>query len=372
LIIIGGVLVQKKAGLITVLILVLLVSIMAVGCNDKDEKEKESEITVTTAAAKIQEIAKSATYPGIVRGQNEVYIIPKVSARVTGIYASPGDQVRQGQTLITLDSSDYTASVQQVQAGKQLAEISLQTARDNFERIARLYEAEAVSQSDYEAAGRGVETAEAAVEQAAAGLAQVMNTINNCTITSPINGTLGSINLSLGDMASPSSTAAIVSDTSSLEIEIMVSESEVSYITPGSEVDVEIKAVGDQVFRGTIANVAAVADPLKRSYAVKVSLDNPDNIIKSGMFAEVTGSTIKKTDAVCIPQSAIVPKGATNVVYVVDSENRARERQVTIGIESETTVEITEGIKAGEKVITKGNTLVREGTLVKVVGGGEK
>jgi len=364
--------VQKRAGLIAVLILALVVFMMAAGCNDKDEEEKETEITVTAAEAQIQEIAKSATYSGIVRGKNEVYIIPKVSARVTGIYASPGDQVRQGQTLITLDSSDYTASVQQGQASKQLADISLQTARDNFARIAKLYEAGAVAQSDYEAAGSGVKSAEAAVEQAAAGLALVMTSVNNCTITSPISGTLGSINLSLGDMASPSSTAAIVSDTSSLEIEIMVSESEVSYITPGSEVDVEIKAVGDQVFKGNVANVAAVADPLKYSYAVKISLNNPDNIIKSGMFAEVTGSTIKKAEAVCVPQSAIVPKGATNVVYIVDSENRARERQVTIGIESETTVELTKGIKAGEKVITKGNTLVREGTLVKVVGGGEK
>lgn len=363
---------HKRVGAITLLIFILLASILAAGCNDKKTVEKETEITVSAAAAKVQEIAKSATYSGIVRGQNEVYIIPKVAARVIGIYATPGDQVRQGQTLITLDSSDFAASVQQAQAGKQLAEISLQTAQDNFARIEELYKAGAVSQKDYEAAQSGVKSAEAAVAQAAAGLAQVMNSVNNCTITAPISGTLGSTNLSLGDMASPTSTAAIVSDTSRLEIEIMVSESEVNYITPGSEVDVKIKALGDQVFKGTIANVAAVADPLKRNYAVKISLDNQDNTIKSGMFAEVTGSTIKKADAICVPQSAIVPKGATNVVYVVDSENRARERQVTIGIEAETMVEITKGIESGEKVITKGNTLVREGTLVRVVSGGVK
>ncbi len=361
---------HKRAGKVTLMVLLFLMAIMAAGCDDTKEVEKESEITVATAAAQVQEISRSSTYSGIVRGQNEVYITPKVAARVIGIYASPGDRVGQGQTLITLDSSDFTASVQQVEAGKQLAEISLENAQDNLARIADLYEAGAIAQKDYEAAQNGVRSAEAAVEQAAAGLAQVMNSVNNCAITAPISGILGSINLSLGDMANPTAIAAIVSDTSRLEIEIMVSESEVSFITPGSGVDVKIKAIGEEVFQGTVASVAAVADPLKRSYGVKIALDNPENKIKSGMFAEVRGSTIKKADVICIPQSAIVPKGVSNVVYIVDEEKRAREKQVSVGIETETMVEITAGINAGEIVITKGNTLVRDGTLVRLASEG--
>ncbi len=363
---------RKRTRLVSVIMLTILGAALITGCSQEQTVEKESEITVTAAAAQTQNISKSATYSGIVRGQNEVYIIAKAAARVTGIHAVPGDQVSQGQTLITLDSSDYDAAVRQAQAGLHMAELSLENARQNFERIAKLYEANAISQKDFEAAQNGVKTAEVAVEQASAGLAQVMTQVNNCIITSPINGTLGSINLSLGDMSNPASPAAVVTDTSRLEIEVLVSESEVSYITPGSEVEVRIKALGDQKFKGTIANVATVADPIKRNYAVKVSLDNPDNTIKSGMFAEVIASTINKEDAVCVPQSAIVPKGATTVVYVVDNENRARERQVTVGIENATIVELTDGIQPGEKVITKGNTLVREGTLVRVVAGGGK
>ena len=361
---------HKRAGKITLIVLVFLVVMLAAGCSDKKEVEKETEITVSTAAAAVQEIAKSATYSGIVRGQNEVYITPKIAARVIGIYAVPGDWVSQGQTLIMLDSSDFTASIQQGEAGMQLAEINLENAQDNFDRIAGLYDTGAVAEKDYEAALSGVRIAQASVEQAAAGLAQVMTTVNNCTITAPISGTLGSIDLSLGDMAAPGSIAAIVSDTSRLEIEIMVSESEVSFITSGSEVEVKIKAISEEAFTGLVTSVAAVADPLKRSYAAKISLDNPENKIKSGMFAEVKGSTVKKADVVCVPQSAIVPKGVSNVVFVVDAEKRARERQVSIGIETETMVEISEGVNPGEIVITKGNTLVRDGTLVRLADEG--
>lgn len=370
--IIGGVLVHKRAGLITLIVLVFLASALVAGCNEKTAVDKETEITVTVAAAQTQEITKSAAYSGIVRGQNEVYIMAKAAGRVTGIFAVPGDHVSRGQTLATLDSSDYDASVRQAQAGVQMAGLSLENARQNYERIASLYEAGVVSQKDFEAVQNGVKTAEVAVEQASAGLAQVMNQVNNCTITSPIDGILGSINLSLGDMASPASPAAVVTDTSNLEIEILVSESEISYVVPGSEVDVKIQAIGEQTFKGTIAYASTVADPVKRNFIVKVALNNPENLIKSGMFAKVIAATIKKDDAVCVPQSAIVPKGAVTVVYVVDKDSRARERQVTIGIENDAAVELADGIETGEIVITKGNTLVRDGTLVRTVSGGVK
>ena len=362
---------HKRAGLI-VMMLVLLIATLVTGCSEEQTVEKETEITVNAAVAQKQNISKSSSYSGIVRGQNEVYIIAKAAARVTGIYANPVDSVSQGQTLITLDSSDYNASVRQVQAGLQMAELSLGNARQNFERITKLYEADAISQKDFEAAQNGVNTAEVAVEQASAGLAQVMTQVNNCTITSPISGILGSINLSLGDMASPASPAAVVTDTSRLEIEILVSESEVSYITPGSEVDVKIKAVGDQKFKGTVANVATVADPMKRNYAVKVSLDNPENMIKSGMFAEVSLSTVNKDGAICVPAPALVIKGSKTVVFTVDEEKRARAKEVEVGIENSNYVEIISGILEGEEVITRGNTLVTDGTLLRVVAGGVK
>jgi multidrug efflux pump subunit AcrA (membrane-fusion protein) len=88
------------------------------------------------------------------------------------------------------------------------------------------------------------------------------------------------------------------------------------------------------------------------------------------MFAEVVVNTINKDNAVCVPTNAIVPKGARSVVYVVDEENRAREREVEIGIENTTYVEIIKGVSVGEEVITKGSTLVAEGTLVRVITGG--
>ncbi len=146
---------KRHLTLVTVLMMaVLLLS----GCSQSEEVVKESAITVNTAPAQIRDLAKSVLYTGTVRGQNEVYLMPKVLARVTGIHAQPGDTVRAGQTLITLDNTDFIAGVKQAeallalaQAGLQSNQIQAENARLNYERIQALHEAGAVSDQQLEA-----------------------------------------------------------------------------------------------------------------------------------------------------------------------------------------------------------------------------
>ena len=352
------------------LIVVLMAALLVGGCGQTEEAVKETEISVNTAQATERNIAKSVRYAGTVRGQNEVYLIAKVPARVTGIHVNPGDKVSQGQKLITLDSSDYQAAVAQAQAGVKAATLQLENARLGLERTEKLHAAGAASQLQLEQAQSAYDGALVGVETANAGLAMASQQIGYCNLTSPINGVVGSINLSLGDTANPSSPAAVISETSQLEIEVRVSENEISFVEVGSPVDVYVRAVSDKAIEGQVASAATVPDPVKRNYGVKIRLDNPEGQIKSGMFAEVVVNTINKDNAVCVPTNAIVPKGARSVVYVVDEENRAREREVEIGIENTTYVEIIKGVSVGEEVITKGSTLVAEGTLVRVITGG--
>lgn len=365
------------------LVLVLALSLLS-GCEKEKEVVKETELSVSTVKAEKRNIAQAVKYPGTVRGVNEVYIMAKVPARVTAIYVKPGDRVSAGQTLLTLDSSDYESTIRNAEAvvalaeaGKKTHEIQLQNARLGYERTQKLFDAGAASQRDLEAAKSAVEmletgSTEASLEQAQAALLGAQTQLSHCTITSPISGVVGSVNLSLGDTASPTSPAATVSDTSRLEIETLVSESEVSYIKTGTEVNVLVKAAGEKPFKGKVDSVASVADPMKRNYTVKVVLDNPDNKIKSGMFAEVVISTVSKDDVLTVALAAVIPRSGRQIVYTVDNKNRAREIEVQTGLRDNNYVEIVSGLKGGEKVITKGNTLVNNGTLVRVVSGGAK
>ncbi len=374
---------MKRAGKYSYLFIcmVLVLSFTLSGCGKKAEVVKETELSVAVTEARVQNIAQTVVHSGIIRGQNEVLIMPKAPARVAAIYLKPGDQVRVGQTILTLDSSDFNSAVRQAEAGvaqaeagKRASDVQLEVARNNYERTQKLYEAGAASIADLERAksaydGLNAGTSEASVASARAGLATAQEALDKCNIKSPINGVLGSINLDLGETANPQMPAAIVSDNSELEVEVMVNENEVSYIKSGSQVNVLVKAADIGVVKGTVQSIATVADPAKRNYAVKVALPNKDGKIRSGMFAELTVDTVSKQNVICVPVNAVVPKGGRTIVYTTDKNKRARPLEVKTGIKNNSLVEITEGLKAGQTVITKGNTLVNDGTLVRVLTG---
>jgi RND family efflux transporter MFP subunit len=310
--------------------------------------------------------------------------MPKVPARVTAIYLKPGDPVRAGQTILTLDSSDLNAAIRQAQAGMLQADaavrtngVQLEAARTGYERAQKLFESGALSQADLERAKSAYDTlnsgtAEAAAASARAALAAAQDALDKCNITSPIDGILGSVNLQLGENASPASPAAIVTDNTNLEVEVMVNENEVSYIKEGSEVDIVIKAAGLDKIKGKVESIATVADPARRNFSVIVALPNQDGKIRSGMFAELSIDTISKTNVLCLPVNAVIPQSGSSVIYTIDKDNKARPIDVQTGIKNDRYVEITKGLKAGQKVILKGNTLVNDGSLVRVMAGGGK
>ncbi|WP_054693773.1 efflux RND transporter periplasmic adaptor subunit [Syntrophomonas palmitatica] len=372
---------KRLFGLMLLLLLGLLITTS--GCK-KEEKTAEPTFSVNTAIVKKMDIAQAMKYGGTLRGSNEVYIYPKIQAplRVTAILAQPGDRVKAGQTLITLDSSDYEAKLKQAQAGlasalaaKKASDANLEVLKSKYDSTKKLYEAGAISKIEMDSIQAQLDGAMAGSAQAQVDLYQAMledaeNQIAHCDITSPINGVVGSINVSLGDMVSAQSAAAAVSDTSVLETDVLVGENEVSYIKPGSEAAVNVRAASAKSFKGRVVTVASMPDPVKRNYRVRISLDNKDNIIKSGMFAELIVDAQTKKDVLGVPVEAVIPRDARHIVFVVDKNKRAREQEVLTGLKNDRYVEIVSGLQAGDEVITKGNTLVNEGTLLRVIPGG--
>src|SRR5665647_2201051 len=187
---------------------ILLAMVLSLsGCGNKTAVVKESALAVAVTAVRERDLVQSVSYPGIVRGRNEVTIMPKVPARVTAIYLQPGDSVKAGQTIMSLDSSDLNAAIRQAQAGVAQAEaaqranaVQLEAAQTNYTRTQQLFASGAVSQVDLERAKTAYDssnsgTAEAAAAAARAALATAQEALDKCNITSPINGVLGSVNL---------------------------------------------------------------------------------------------------------------------------------------------------------------------------------
>jgi RND family efflux transporter MFP subunit len=368
---------------IVVLLVMMSILIGVSGCGKEKEEVAADSITVGTAEVEIMDITKYAGYSGRVKGSSEEEVMPKLARRVTAVYVTEGQAVQQGQVLVSLDSSMLDTAVLQAEAAVASAraaqaanEVQRQTALANYNRMLELHNAAAVSDQALEAAKAQYDAlntgaAEAGVAQAQAGLSMARQSLSDCEINSPMSGIVGRVDVSVGETTSPQNPVAVINNTSDLEIEVKVSEADISSIQAGTVVKVQIKAIGEVPLTGTIKGVASVADPVTRTYPVKVSLpNNAAAQVKSGMFAEVLLGTQRRSGVIGIPMAAVLPKSGESIVYVVNEENRPQAVIVQTGLNDGKYTEITSGLQLGQTVITKGNTLINEDSVLNFTDGG--
>ena len=370
---------------VVVALVIMSLLVVVSGCGKKAEIEEvgKNVINVESTIVKTMDITRYSSYSGKVKGSREEEVMPKLSSRVTAVHVTEGQSVRQGQVIVSLDRNKLDAFVRQAEAAVATAqasqaanEVQRQTALSNYQRLQELRDAGVVSEqaleaakAQYDALSTGI--AEAGVAQAQAALNLAQQNLADCEIASPMNGIVGRIDVSVGDNASPQSPVAVINDTGDLEVEVKVSESDISSIQTGTSVKVLIKAIGEELLTGTIKSVASVADSVTHTYPVKVALpNNAAEPVKSGMFAEVMLGTQQRMGVLGIPMAAVLPKSGENVVYVVNGENHAQAVIVQTGLNDGINTEITKGLQASQQVVTKGNTLIDESSVLTFNNGG--
>jgi len=368
----GGVVLKGKS-------LVLLVSVLLIamlfgsGCGKEEvQKEVDNRLTVETVAALKGDIQKEVAYYGSLKGIDEVTLYPKVAARVTVINLREGERVAKGQAIIGLDTTDYESGLASAEAAVAQAEISYENTRKNVERTRLLFEQGAVSAQQMEQAELGLAQANAGLAQARAGLQNARNLLANCQVTSPIDGVVGLVGITQGNMASPQAPVAVVSNLRQLKTTVNVSESDIRFVTLNSPVNVKVSSLANRTFTGKVTSVAPVADARTKAFPVEITVDNQDGLLKSGMFAEVRLLTEKKEGVLTLPRGAVIEKGARRVVFTVDKKSVVHETAVTVGIENRDKAEITKGLGVGDQVIIKGQTLLNDGDRVRLATGGKK
>lgn len=366
------------------LILIGMLTITGCGAEEAETTVQENQITVETVKAQFMDISKSATYTGTVAGKNEVNVLTEASAKITAVYVKPGDYVKAGQTIVSLDTKDYVNAVslaensyQQAQAALKANDVNLQTAKNTLERIKTLYENGSATLQELEQAQSAVDllstgASEVNVQIAETNLQTAQNQISKCTVCAPISGTIGRVPVSVGDTAGIGTCVAVISDNSQMEADITVNEADISYIKVGDPVWVYVQSSRNEPYNGMISSIDTITQTGKAGYEVKVGLQGSDTNIKSGMFAEVVLNTQSSGSALCLPVNAVITKAGQSIVYVPTDDGRVHQMTVTTGLSNDTYIEITGGINAGQEVVTSGNTLVSEGSKITILNGEAK
>ena len=381
----------------------LLAASMALcaGCGSQSDDTAEDDQTPSGTAVEVTEVTQGAmsteySVNGKVAADNEVQVFPMLAGQVLTLSVSEGDKVSKGQTLLSVDTSTVTSTMSSLRESYNAtktatdkaienAQISVQQAQLAVENTEALLEAGAAAEQDLTKAKQGLEQAQAGVAQAraqqAASLAQIqasMDQINKQaslgTVTAPCAGTVTTVNVVQGGMASSAQPAVVIAEDSRVKIKASVSEDVFAGLHVGDSAGVQISVLSDEVKTAKILSLPAAANQQTNLYDVSVSVpDGTDPAI--GSFATVIFYTDRRENTLSVPTECVLT-GNDNERYlftVDESGTTAKRVTVETGLVGKTQTEITSGLTAGDRVVTKGQSYLSDGSAVRVVtsDGGE-
>ncbi len=289
---------------------------------------------------------------GSLQSNESVILRPEVSGRISAIGFKDGQAVKKGQMLIALDNALNEAEVAQMKAEYDLALANLKRSEDLASR-------KFISSSAQDTAASNAQVAEAKLK-----LAQARS--SKMRIVAPFDGVVGIRGVSLGDYVKDGTDLVNVEDVRILKVDFRLPERNLTQIKVGQGIEVVADALPGERFSGLIDAINPRIDANGRSLEIRARLDNTGGKLRPGMFVRVRVIVGERANALLVPEEAIVPQGAEFFVYKV-VEGQARRIPVKIGVRREALVEIVEGLKSGDQVVTAGMRLSRDGQPVRVL-----
>ncbi|WP_022835252.1 efflux RND transporter periplasmic adaptor subunit [Salisaeta longa] len=304
------------------------------------------DVTVVTPTTVTERIETTGT----LRANESVALTAETSGKITSLRFAEGDRVAAGQLLFTINSAELEA-----QRERLSHELSL--AREQAQRQAQLLQQGGVSQETYDETLTRVQVLEA--EQALLD-AQIAKT----KVRAPFGGTVGLRYVSEGSYLTPQTTVAMLHDLNPLKLDFSVPEQYAGRVAPGQPIRFRVRG-GDTVHTATIYAQASTIDPETRTLPLRARLANPARRLRPGAFADITVPLQATRDALTVPTFAVLPELGTQQVFVLE-RGVAQPRNVTLGVRGDSAVQITEGLAAGDTVITSGLQRLRGGLPVRV------
>ena len=322
-------------------------ALVAVACGH-DLPERPAPVTVRAATAVVQttNITSMRTVPGIVRSTTVSPLAARVVGNVLRVHVSEGDFVKAGQLLVEIDAREGRAQTDAASSAVAAAAANATLAETTYRRYAALRERRSVSQQELDNVEAQTKAAQAELDRARANAAQARTFLDHSSVRAPMDGVVTARFVDPGAQAAPGMPLITIEDPRALRVEAHVPEG-------------LLVRVGDRVrvddVEGVVAQVQPSIDAGSRTSLIKIGVKTP---LSSGAFVRVQIPTGSR-DALAVPPSAILRRGALTSVFVVGSDGIARMRLITLGEQNE----VLSGLEPGERIVTE-PAKVRDGAKV--------
>lgn len=284
-----------------------------------------------------------------------------------------GDWVTRGTVLAVVRQKDYVDQREQAKAQVARAQADLEHARLNFDRTSKLYSSQSATKPEYDSAKAQQDSAQAAMNNANAVLAEAQTALDDSSLRAPFDGWILKRSVDVGALVGPSVTGFTIADTRSVRAVFGVPDNAMGRIKLGQRQSITTD-VFPQAFGGRVTAISASADAKSRVYSVELTVPNPRNQLKAGMIASlaVGGETLSNS-VLAVPLSAIIrdPQNPEAFAVLLAEGNgdptTVRARTVELGDAYGNMIQVRGGVKEGERVVTSGATLVKNGEHVRVI-----
>lgn len=327
---------------------------LLVGCGGGDAEQMKGREAPLVALAPVQSarFVERIDAVGTARANEQVTLTAPVTQRIERLNFDDGAYVSRGQVIAVLTQGQQAAQLAQAQAVQR-------EARQQLDRL------EALRARGF--ATRSAVDSQVALEgQARAQAAAARATIADRVVRAPFGGWVSLRNISAGAVVTAGIEIATVSDISRIKLDFAVPETLLARVRPGQPIAAVAAAYPDQPFRGTIDTVDPVLNPQTRAATVRAVLANGDRKLKPGMLLTVTIEAAART-APAVPELAVVGEGEETFVFVIEN-GKAKRVKVVTGMRQGGLVEIRQGLKAGQRIVTEGVVKIADGQQVRTTG----
>jgi RND family efflux transporter MFP subunit len=302
-----------------------------------------------TAAVELRDVELTTSAEAVMEAVRQSTVSAQISGRIVELRFDIGDYVKKGDVIVRIDERSAARALEASEAQVLEAQAALANARAQYERSKQLLAQKFISQAALDQAEAAYKAAQARVGALVAGAGAAATERSFATVIAPYSGVVSARHVELGEMATPGRPLMTGFDPSTLRVVATVPQAQVAAIQAGGKARIEIPSLGRWVDVKSMT-IVPQADP--RTHTSRIRLDLPAEVrgVVPGVYARAH-FVVGKAPRLLVPRTAVLRRSEVTGVYVVDSEGRARLRQVRLGSAGdEASVEVLAGLKPGERV----------------------
>lgn len=316
-------------------------------------------------------IQKPVNLVGAVEPNKRSLIASEVEGMVESFPVEEGQYVNQGDILAQFNTRTIEIDLSEAKASKREAQARYQLARENLNRFEALERKGVASVQQLQDAEAEKRAWSARIGQLQAQIDSNEYKLEKSKITAPFSGYVTDERTEIGEWVVKGGPIVEMIDTETLEINVDMPERYITKIQKGQKATVNLDALPDLKIEGEITSLVPQADSEARTFPVKVTVDNKDSVIKSGMVARVSFPVGAPSTVKMVPKDAVVSQNNAHFIYVVN-DGAANPLPVTTGMAYEDRIEVIGPVEKGMVVVVKGNERLMPNQPVKIVDGQEQ